>query len=88
MYYEGGGEDEAIPRVNVAVAASFDACFGVHAARSPIHSGDVLQTIDQDLVREFNSSTLGYQWQVSFAEQRLVSLLFAGLSRESKKRQY
>eukprot|EP00903_Cladosiphon_okamuranus_P020281 g18611.t1 len=31
---------------------------------SPIHSKEVLQSIDQDLVREFNSSTLGYQWEV------------------------
>ncbi|CAN0233370.1 unnamed protein product, partial [Ectocarpus fasciculatus] len=40
------------------------AAVGVKDNGSPVHSGDVLNGIDPDLVREFNATTLGRQWQV------------------------
>ncbi|CAM9311063.1 unnamed protein product, partial [Hapterophycus canaliculatus] len=40
------------------------AAVGVKDNGSPVHSGDVLKSIDPALVREFNATSLGMQWEV------------------------
>ena len=38
--------------------------FPLAANRSPVGSEEVLSSMDHDVVRRFNESCLGYQWQV------------------------
>lgn len=80
-----GGVEFISARQRCRCRSSFR-CLPAFTPRSPIHSSDVLQAIDQDLVREFNSSTLGYQWQVSFDKRHTcVMFLFPDTRKKDTK---
>lgn len=43
--------------------------------RSPVHSSEVLRAIDPVLVKEFNATTLSFQWKVWKTVAPLVHIL-------------